>query len=256
MALVYADRVKETTATTGTGTYTLAGASTGFQAFSDALSDSDTCYYCVTDDTDWEVGLGTFTASGTTLARTSILASSNTGSAVNWSAGSKDVFITVPARQVREPMIILSKSSSVSQNVGGANGAETWWTWDGEDFKDSFYTHSNSTNSNRVTVAEDGWYEVTFLGGAQTTGSARTTLQGIYRIDGGTTKRGGSLRNYARGSAYGNMTTGLITTFFVSAGSYIEVGSRVEDTDAAYTINTSGGEISDDCHYFCIKKVR
>ena len=255
MAHVYADRVKETTTTTGTGTYTLAGAATGFQAFS-VVGDGNTCYYCVTDDTDWEVGNGTYTASGTTLSRDSILASSNSGAAVNWGAGSKDAFITVPARQVREPMIILSKSSTVNQNVGGANGTEVYWTWDGEDFKDDFYTHDNTTNSGRVTVAEDGWYEVTFLGGAQTGGGARTTLQGIYRIDGGTTKRGGSLRNYARGASYGNITTGLITTFFVSAGSYIEVGTRVEDTDAAYTINTSGSEISDDCHYFCIKKVR
>lgn len=153
------------------------------------------------------------------------------------------------------PMIILSKSSSVNQNVGGANGTEVFWTWDGEIKKDTGFTHSTSTNSERVQVDADGWYEIHFIGGAQTTGSARTTLQGIHRVDGGTTSRGGSLRNYARGSAYGNMSPGLMYTLQLSSGSYIEVGTRVEDTDTAYTINTSGGEISDDSHYLRIIKV-
>ena len=75
MALVIKDRVKETTTTTGTGTYTLAGAVTGFETFTTNLSNSDTTYYCCTDGTNFEVGLGTFTSSGTTLARTTILAS-------------------------------------------------------------------------------------------------------------------------------------------------------------------------------------
>ena len=99
MALVVKDRVKETTATTGTGTLTLAGAVTGFQSFSSALSDGDTTYYAIFESStgEWEVGLGTFTASGTTLARTTVLASSNSGSAVNLTAGAADVFITQPA---------------------------------------------------------------------------------------------------------------------------------------------------------------
>jgi hypothetical protein len=97
MALVISDRVKETTTTTGTGTLTLAGAITGFETFTVNLSDGDTTYYACTDNTDFEVGLGTFTASGTTLARTTILASSNSGSAVNWGAGTRTVFCTLPA---------------------------------------------------------------------------------------------------------------------------------------------------------------
>ena len=97
MALVISDRVKETTTTTGTGTYTLGGAVTGFETFTANLSNSDTTYYACTDNTDFEVGIGTFTASGTTLARTTIISSSNSDSAVDFSAGTKDVFCTLPA---------------------------------------------------------------------------------------------------------------------------------------------------------------
>ena len=97
MALVIKDRVKETTTTTGTGTYTLAGAVTGFETFTANLSNSDTTYYACTDNTNFEVGIGTFTTSGTTLARTTVLASSNSNNAVNWSSGTRTIFITYPA---------------------------------------------------------------------------------------------------------------------------------------------------------------
>ena len=112
MALVIADRVRETTTTTGTGTITLAGAVTNFETFTANLSNSDTTYYSIVDNTngDFEVGLGTFTASGTTLARTTIIASSNSNSAVNFGSGTKDVFITIPASK----MIVKDASGNVS----------------------------------------------------------------------------------------------------------------------------------------------
>ncbi len=94
MALVVADRIKETTSTTGTGTYTLGGASTGFEAFS-VIGNSNTTYYCCTDGTDFEIGIGTYTASGTTLARTTILQSSNLDAAVNWGSGIKTIFLSL-----------------------------------------------------------------------------------------------------------------------------------------------------------------
>ena len=97
MALVRSDRIKETTTTTGTGTYTLGGAITGFETFTANLSNADTTYYCCTDGTDFEVGLGTFASSGTTLARTAILSSSNSNSAVNWTSGTRNIFCTLPA---------------------------------------------------------------------------------------------------------------------------------------------------------------
>jgi hypothetical protein len=99
MALVVADRVRETTTTTGTGTYTLAGAVGGYQSFASAASDADTVYYAVTNDTDWEIGIGTLGGSGTTLARTTILQSSNSDSAVSWGAAAKQIFLTYPAER-------------------------------------------------------------------------------------------------------------------------------------------------------------
>ena len=98
MALVIADRVQETTTTTGTGTVTLSGAATGFQSFA-AIGDGNTTYYTIAGigTSEWEVGLGTYTSSGTTLSRTTVLSSSNSGSPVNFSAGTKNVFCSYPA---------------------------------------------------------------------------------------------------------------------------------------------------------------
>lgn len=105
MALITADRVKETSTTTSSTSYSLAGAVSNFRAFSAVCADGDTAYYAAVDQagSGWEVGLGTY-ASGGTLARTSILASSNSGNKVNWSAGTRDVFITHPARAVTVDM--------------------------------------------------------------------------------------------------------------------------------------------------------
>jgi hypothetical protein len=97
MALVIKDRVYETSTTTGTGTLTLAGAVSGFQTFSSAIGNTNTTYYTIQDQTgpDWEVGIGTVGAG--TLARTTVLASSNSGSLVNFTSGSLFVFGDYPA---------------------------------------------------------------------------------------------------------------------------------------------------------------
>ena len=97
MALVVKDRVKETSVTSGTGTLTLAGAASGFQTFSTAIGNTNTTYYAIVDATagTWEVGIGTVAAG--TLARTTVIASSNSNAAVNFAANSKDVFCTYPA---------------------------------------------------------------------------------------------------------------------------------------------------------------
>src|SRR5678815_1113466 len=105
-APLFFDRVLETSTTTGTGTYTLAGAVTGFQSFA-AVGNATSCYYCAYEvDSNgnpsggWEVGSGTYTLSGTTLSRDTILASSNSNAAVSWSAGTRRVMLTTPAKHI------------------------------------------------------------------------------------------------------------------------------------------------------------
>ena len=127
MALVLADRVKETTTTTGTGTVTLLGASTGFQSFA-AVGDANTTYYTIAGQTtsEWEVGIGTYATSGTTLARTVVLSSSNSGSAVNFSAGTKDVFVTYPSERAvigGQGYVENSATVAVSSTITAGNNA-------------------------------------------------------------------------------------------------------------------------------------
>ena len=99
MALILADRVRETSTTTGSGALTLAGAVTGYQTFSSAIGNANTCYYAISNPgvSEWEVGIGTYTTTGNTLTRTTVLKSSNANAAVVFTAGSKDVFVTYPA---------------------------------------------------------------------------------------------------------------------------------------------------------------
>jgi hypothetical protein len=128
MALVVKDRVRETTTTTGTGTITLGGAATGFQSFS-VIGDSNTTFYTIqlANTNEWEVGVGTYTSSGTTLSRDTILESSNSGSAVNFSAGSKDVFVTYPAEKAiylgnLPTKMVVTKRDTTTADVALANG--------------------------------------------------------------------------------------------------------------------------------------
>lgn len=121
MALVLKDRVKETTTTTGTGTLTLGGAVTGYQSFSSAIGNTNTTYYAIYLDggSEWEVGIGTVSAGA--LSRDTILASSNAGSAVNFSAGSKSVWCDYPAGKA----VYTDASGSISEpivNISGVTG--------------------------------------------------------------------------------------------------------------------------------------
>jgi hypothetical protein len=104
MALVLADRVKDTTTTTGTGSVTLSGSPpAGFQSFGAAIGNGNTTYYTISGGSEWEVGIGTYNSTGVVLNRDTVLSSSNGGSLVNFSAGTKDVFVTYPAeRSVNE----------------------------------------------------------------------------------------------------------------------------------------------------------
>ena len=118
MAFVIKDRVKETTTTTGTGTLTLLGAVSGFQAFS-VIGDTNTTYYAIVHQSanEWEVGIGTYGTGGATLARTTILSSTNSDAAVDFSSGTKDVFVTYPADKA---VYVSASPAFIDVSVGGA----------------------------------------------------------------------------------------------------------------------------------------
>ena len=120
MALVINDRVKETTTTTGTGAVALGGAVTGFETFSAGVGNSNTTYYSIAHQTanEWEVGLGTLDGDSSDLTRTTVISSSNSDSAVSFSAGTKDIFCTVPASK----LVFEDGSNNVALN-GAITGA-------------------------------------------------------------------------------------------------------------------------------------
>lgn len=128
MALVIADRVRETTTTTGTGSVTLAGPYSGFQAFS-VIGNGNTTYYAISDPNTgaWEVGIGTYTSAGNTLSRDTVLASTNSNSLVNFAGGSKDVICTQPAERnvyVVGSSVVAANSATVPNSLL-ANSAVT-----------------------------------------------------------------------------------------------------------------------------------
>ena len=118
MALVVKDRVQETSTTTGTGTITLAGAVSGFQSFS-VIGNANTTYYAIVMGSEWEVGLGTYTSSGTTLSRDTVLESSNGGTKVNFSAGTKNVFVTYPAEKATYQD---ANATAIAPQLSASNG--------------------------------------------------------------------------------------------------------------------------------------
>jgi hypothetical protein len=162
MALVLADRVKETTTTAGTGTVTLLGASTGFQSFA-VIGDGNTTYYTIAGQTgnEWEVGVGTYTSSGTTLARTTVLANSagTQPTALTFSAGTKDVFVTYPS----EYSVSSTNNPGTAGYVLASNGVGIDPTWvaapgpqaGGVIYENSLVISSNytlTTNKNGMSV--------------------------------------------------------------------------------------------------------
>ena len=123
MSFVHADRVKETSTTTGTGTYSLAGAVAGFRTFVAGLGTGNRCTYCVEDGTNWEINEGTITdAAPDTLTRDLLLASS-TGSAISWGAGTRNLFAVYSAAH-RNPVTkrLAADDTSTSVTLGLVSG--------------------------------------------------------------------------------------------------------------------------------------
>jgi len=199
MALVLKDRVKETTTTTGTGAISLGGAVANFQAFSAVLSDADTTYYAIIDVTnsDYEVGLGTYASSGNTLARTTILESSNGGSAVDFGAGSKNVFIAYPAEKsvyldASDQLVINSTavtSTPAELNLVDGSSAGTI-----VNSKAVVYGASGEVNATTLqiggtsitaTAAELNYLDITTLGLTEASKAATADANGVVTFDNG-----------------------------------------------------------------------
>jgi cytoskeletal protein CcmA (bactofilin family) len=161
MALVINDRVKETSTTTGTGTLNLSGAVTGFETFVAGIADGNTTYYAIVnrDADEWEVGLGTVTdASTDTLARTTVITSSNSDSATDFSAGTKDVFCTLPASKV----VFEDASSDVTLPNDLILGSDSAVLKFGAD-SDTTLTHTDGTgltlnSTNKLLFRDTGLY--------------------------------------------------------------------------------------------------
>ena len=119
MAFILNDRVKETSTTTGTGAFTLAGAVSGFETFSAGIGGSNTTYYCIfrTGTTEFEIGFGTLNSGASTLTRTYIISSSNSDAVVDFGSGSKDVFCTVPGSKINLPFPEENASSSAPKII-------------------------------------------------------------------------------------------------------------------------------------------
>ena len=223
MALVVKDRVKETTTTTGTGTITLAGAVDGFQSFSAALSDGDTTYYAISETStgEWEVGLGTFTATGTTLARTTILASSNSGSAVSLTSEA-DVFITQPAG--KSVFFDGSGDLTLNQDPTSALHAAT------KEYVDTIAA-AGLHYHDPVRVEQEGNLSATYDNGTAGVGATLTnnSTQAALSIDGVTLSLNDRVLIYEQTNAFEN---GVYTVTDTGSASTNWVLTRATDADS------------------------
>ena len=184
MALVLNDRVKETTTTTGTGTLTLAGAVTGFETFAAGVGNSNTTYYAVTlpGTAEFEVGLGTLSSDSSTIARTTVISSSNSDSAVNFSAGTKTIFCTIPASKSvfldASGNATLGADLSVGDDLTVNGGVIDFKTNSGSPSQLKFYCESGNQHAQTLTAqphSQAGTNTLTLPGGT-TIGNADATL--------------------------------------------------------------------------------
>lgn len=174
MAHIVADRVKELTTTTGTGDYALGGAEGGFQPFSAVASDGDTVYYAVNDTTGWEVGLGTVGTSGTTLARTTVISSSNSGAAVNWGAGDKIIFLTYPASTA-----VYSSNAGTANQILVNNGPGVAPSWESvSNVSYNAYEYTATEGQTTFTAAYGVGYVDVYLNGIRLSAADFTATNG------------------------------------------------------------------------------
>lgn len=256
MAFITADRVKDTSTTTGTGSITVSGAApTGYRTFSTVLSAGDTFYYCVQGQTtaEWEVGVGTY-SSANVFARTTVLASSNSGSAVSFSSGTKNVFITLAATKTLQlaPSDTLT-AGSVPYGTGsalaytaagtagqvltsGGAGAPTW-------------TSVGGTGTVTSVAVSGGTTGLTTSGGPITTSGTITIAGTLATANGGTggtaTPTAGTIP-YGTGTALGYSAVGTAGQVLTSGGAGVPTWTTVTGTGTVTSVAQSftGGLIS------------
>jgi len=233
MALVVKDRVKETTSTTGTGTLTLAGAVAKFQSFS-VVGDGNTTYYAIEsgNGSDWEVGVGTYTASGTTLSRDTILESSNGGTAISLS-GTSTVFCTYPAERSVNTADIGTTIQAYDATI--LKSADIGTSVQGYDADTAKY---DDTTANFTGTLQNGGSNVlvdTDIG---------STVQGydatiVVDADIGVTVQG-----YDADTAKYDDTTANFTGTLQNGGSNVVVDSDVGSTVQAYDADTTKNDVA------------
>ena len=221
MALVLADRVRDTTTTTGTGTVTLSGtAPTGYQTFGAAIGNTNTTYYTINAGSQWEVGLGTYSSTGPTLARTTVLASSSGGSLVDFSTGTKDVFVTYPAEEaVYQDGSAIKAGTAILGVANGGTGAAT--------LTSGYLLKGNGTSAVSASVVYDNGTNV----GIGTT--APQSKMEIRATSGGSTFNALTLSNYVGAS----VNTGVALYFDPNgAGSLARAASiqSIQSTSGNY----------------------
>jgi sugar lactone lactonase YvrE len=208
MALVLADRVRETTAVVGTGTATLLGAIASYQSFA-AIGNGNTVYYTIVDQStgEWEVGIGTYTASGTLLARTTVLSSSNAGALVNFPAGTKDVWGDYPAGKA-----VTTDTLAYPPAIGGTTPAAGTFT----EVAVITATGESAFNENDTIT---GWL---YSGNSFSVSAQETTPNGLFIGSAGTKmyvngSTGDDVNEYTLGTAW-NITTAAFVTAFSTTG--------------------------------------
>ena len=229
MAFILNDRVKETSTTTGTGAFTLAGAVSGFETFSAGIGGSNTTYYCIFHNgtTEFEVGFGTLNSGASTLTRTYIISSSNSDAAVNFSAGSKEVFCTVPGAKIGLPNPEEYGSSSAPKIITVKVGSKTG---------NHPYPSGGSSSSNAY-----------FLDGLESPAlrfsGADSSAKYYYRFDQSDSSNSGHpLRFYLEADKTTAYTTGVTTNGTAgSSGAYTQIAVDSETPNILYYQCSSHG---------------
>ena len=214
MALVINDRVKETTTTTGTGTVSLAGAVTGFETFAAGVGNSNTTYYAIVHQTanEFEVGLGTLDGDSSDLTRTTVISSSNSDSAVDFAAGTKDVFCTIPASK------LIFEDANNDATVGRNLTVTGDLTVSGDDI-------TMGTNTNTAIMVADG----TNFNPVVPSGDVSLTNAGVFGIASGV---------IVNADVNASAAIAMSKTAFV-AGTGVSLSTNTLSVDAAQTGITS-----------------